>query len=235
MPWGVAMSEAQARLSDEPDMRAALQQRAAQMIDSLSSAHVKGALQDVDAKQESSQAPDLMTLLTEMAGMRQEVRLQRREVVKIRELQVRAAQCREDDAASLQRALHDKLKPFLDVRDALVRAAEQQIKPAASALSVWQRFLATLRAAFRLDAAPVMDASILLRQLDRALAQADIVPIAVVGEEFDPQTMVAVSVVQTDAVAPGAVAQQVVGGFLLESKIWRPAQVVVNQAAPARP
>jgi molecular chaperone GrpE len=72
-------------------------------------------------------------------------------------------------------------------------------------------------------------------QLLSALAKAGLAPVDAAGQEFDPHKHEAISHVVSETVPANHVVVQVRRGYLLGSRLLRPAQVVVSQgpAAPA--
>ncbi len=175
--------------------------------------------------------PDLHSLFSELAALRQELRLQNREQLRAtRELQ----QARESFAGGqLQRggnppsearnssAVLDALLPFLDIRDAISRG----LVHTAGAVSRADRE--------NLEGAELIEAILLgqrlaLERCDRALARVGIVPIQALGQRFDPNFMEAVELRDCEGSSPGAVVEEVRGGFKQGDKIIRPARVIVS-------
>lgn len=234
-----ALAEAEVELADWQRLRHSLLQRAQKsvaLLDDLSEAEAIDALPSDSAL---SDGPCLSTLLTETAAVRQEMRLQRRELSKLREqttqlsgaqteaLSLAKATLRNNDAAK-QRQTQDVVKPFLDVRDALVRSLKQPA-PALPPPSFWQRLLQRLSLFRQLPEPKFTQAEMLIQQMDRALAQSGVEALNVVGCQFDPEQMLAVAAVEATGTKAGVVVEQVVGGFLFESRLWKLAHVVVSK------
>ena len=181
------------------------------------------------------EAPDLFSMLAELAALRQEVRLQSR-------TQERAARAMEQAHVSMQataaaqaasqaageRAAKEadawrsraQLAPFLDLRDMLERAIAHAASPPPPR-PWWQAWRAPEgdRGISSLEALRVA--------LDRTLAQVGVVPFAAVGDAFDPQTMVAVGRSQDPHADAGRITQVARGGFTCGGQLIRSAEVVV--------
>lgn len=71
-------------------------------------------------------------------------------------------------------------------------------------------------------------------QLLTALAKAGLTPVDAAAQEFDPHRHEAISQVASETVPANHVVAQVRRGYLLGSKLLRPAQVVVSQGPAAR-
>jgi molecular chaperone GrpE len=72
-----------------------------------------------------------------------------------------------------------------------------------------------------------------LRRLDQMLLDRRVVPIDVLGKPFDHREARVVGVSENGAAAPGAVIEEVRGGFTWDSQILRVADVVVSKRAPS--
>jgi molecular chaperone GrpE len=66
-----------------------------------------------------------------------------------------------------------------------------------------------------------------LRRIDKLLADRRIVATETVGRPFDPRLAAAVATIEDPAVADGIVVEEVRPGFLWQSELLRPAEVIV--------
>ncbi len=194
---------------------------------------VRPPVNDPKATDGENRLPDLHSLFSELAALRQELRLQNREQLRAtRELQ----QARESFAgAQLQRdgsppseagnslTVLDALLPFLDIRDAISRGL------ANTAAAVSRADRENLQGAELLEAI-LLGQRLALERCDRALARAGIVPIQALGQRFDPNFMEAVEMRDCEGASPGTVIEEVRGGFKQGDKIIRPARVIVSVA-----
>lgn len=113
---------------------------------------------------------------------------------------------------------------FLGIRDALVRTLE----------------LAAGREAGAAAQAPDLDGiasslGLILRKYDAVLERQGITAIETIGAEFDPKTMNAIGTCDDPGFPDGVIARQVRGGFLVEGRVLRGADVVVNVRQKAGP
>jgi len=70
-----------------------------------------------------------------------------------------------------------------------------------------------------------------LRRIDKLLADQRIVATETVGRPFDPRLAAAVATIEDPAVADGIVVEEVRPGFLWQSELLRPAEVIVVKRA----
>jgi molecular chaperone GrpE len=70
-----------------------------------------------------------------------------------------------------------------------------------------------------------------LRRIDKLLADRRIVATETVGRPFDPRLAAAVATIEDPAVADGIVVEEVRPGFLWQSELLRPAEVIVAKRA----
>jgi molecular chaperone GrpE len=95
------------------------------------------------------------------------------------------------------------------------------------------------RAAGHAQASPDVKAlaeglNMVIRQFQDTLASLGIERVVSVGKPFDPAEHEAVQHVHSDEVPPGAVVQELQGGYRWQGRLMRPALVVVSKApAPA--
>jgi len=70
-----------------------------------------------------------------------------------------------------------------------------------------------------------------LKQLDSAFEKASITVIDPAGEKFSPELHQAMSMIETDEVAPNHVVSVMQKGYLINERLLRPAMVVVAKSA----
>lgn len=111
------------------------------------------------------------------------------------------------------------VRPFLDVRDALVRG----LKAARDASGHGGFFRATPK-----NIEGVIEGySMAIRRFDRALAAVGIRPVEAVGKPFDPKIMRAVDTRPGPVEKKGTVVEEQLGGFVRGDEVIRTAEVVV--------
>ena len=179
---------------------------------------------------------DLRDLFAEMAALRQETRLQNREQAKVgRELAKAAtlyesvadwAQHREEDLASFEKRVAKEaedrcLRPFLEVRDALVRGQ-------AAAVQLHRR-PRLFRRPSPGTAGVVQGYELALRRVDRMLAQFGVQLLQTVGQPFDTRTMRAVEVRRVAQFGDNVVVEEFLSGFTRNGEVLRLAEVAVNR------
>ena len=179
---------------------------------------------------------DRRTLFAEFASLRQEIRLQNREQVKVvRDLEkvVEVGQASIDWFGRHTEGLADFeerirqaterrcLLPFLEVRDALVRGRDAAAKVAGS------------RSLFRRPPPGIEGVmqgyEMAIERFDRALALAGVRVIETVGRGFDAESMRAVEIRTVAQAADGMILEEFLGGFIRGNEVLRPAEVVVNR------
>ena len=192
---------------------------------------------------QAAPAPDLFTLLAEVAALKNEVKIESRQVKgaldQFREAfdLVRQAQARLEDgqtqrAESERRAHEDKhrdlLLELLELRDRLQAAADQahRYRPG---------WFARRGGAAVFVSAMAAGLGMNLRRLDDTLARRGVQPLRVVGQRFDPQTMHAAEVGHDPSQVTGLVLAEVRRGFIQGERLLRPAEVVVNRLTGDEP
>ncbi|MBK1730327.1 nucleotide exchange factor GrpE [Thiococcus pfennigii] len=185
----------------------------------------------------ASEAPDLFTLLSELAGLKNEVRHESRHLKsaleEFRALFERLSTANDRLAAELERrdqaereiaqqVDRDLLLELLDLRDRLQAGHEQaeRYRPG---------WLARRGGAREFVAALAEGGAMTLRRLDDTLARRGVAPLPVVGRPFDPQTMQVGEIVQDPARDDGEVVAERRRGFLRHDRLLRPAEVIVNR------
>ena len=179
---------------------------------------------------------DLRDLFAEIAALRQETRLQNREQAKAGRELARAgalygtvadwAQHREEDLASFEqrvaRAAEDRcLRPFLEVRDALVRG-----QTAAGELRRPPRLFRRRAPGI---AGVVQGYELALRRFDRMLGDFGVQLLQTAGHPFDARTMRSVETRQIAQFADNVVVEEFLSGFTRDGQVLRLAEVAVNR------
>lgn len=195
-----------------------------------------GAASGQGAEAEAESAPDLFTLLAELAALKNEVKLESRHVkgaldefrglyATLREGNTRLAdeqkRCREQGEALRQQTRKDLLLELLELRDRLQAGHDQ----AARFRPGWL----TGRAAAEFVASMTEGMAMNLRRLDEALVRRDVRPLPALGQAFDPHTMHAVELASDPTRAEGMVVGELRKGFLYQDSLLRSAEVVVNR------
>ncbi len=182
---------------------------------------------------------DLYSMWAAVTGLTQEVKLQGRSFKQLSETLAPLADMA-PQLAEMQRQAHvnarrEMLDVLLDLRDRLGRGLEaaraSQAKMRDAQQSNWQvRLLARhslLRQASEGLAALVEGYRLSLERLDEVLAQSDVRRIDCQGQPFDPGTMYAVDVEETDHAAEGTVVEVYRAGYEWKGEVHRAAQVKV--------
>lgn len=215
---------------------------------SLGEAWKRAVLQDFTcwleyAPEESSCAdnavtgkPDLRAVYSELAALRQELRLQSREQARASRNLENAAESfqttadlfrgRSEDLATLEsrvRAAGERacLLPLLDVRDALVRGRNASRKVAGKR-TLWRRRPRGIEGI-------VEGYEMALERFDRALSQLSVSVIETLGQSFDPRRMTAVESRCLEGIEEGVVVEEFASGFVRGEEVLRPARVAVNR------
>jgi molecular chaperone GrpE len=182
---------------------------------------------------------DLYSLWAAVTALTQEIRLQGRSFKQLNEalapLADLAPQLPAMQREAQERARREMLDVLLDLRDRLGRGLEaarvSQAKMRESLESGWSaRVLArhkALRQAFEAVAALQQGCALSLDRLNEVLAQFDVREIVCQGQPFDPNSMHAVDVVETERAAEGTVVEVYRAGYEWKGEVYRPAQVKV--------
>ena len=193
-----------------------------------------------DAGPDDDTPPDLFSLLAELAALGTEVKLESRQVKSalddfrslfdvLRDTGTRLEAERERRAElerqANQAAQRDLLLELLELRDRLQAGHDQarRFRPG------WLTGRAT---DFIIAMARGMDMN--LKRLDETLARRGVRPLPALGQAFDPQTMHAVEQAHDPARRDGVVVGELRKGFLLDERLLRAAEVVVNRRHPPR-
>ncbi|NEV63959.1 nucleotide exchange factor GrpE [Thiorhodococcus minor] len=184
--------------------------------------------------------PDLFTLLAEVSALKNEVKLESRQVKtaldefrglfellrdKQAQLDEEQAQRRSAERTREQQAQKDLLLELLEVRDRLEAGQLQarRFKPGLLGRRKAKPFVASMAEGMVMN----------LRRLDESLTRRGVSHLPVVGRPFDPHTMHATGVVADPEIPVGQVVEELRKGFLHGDTLLRPAEVVVNRA-PAK-
>lgn len=207
-------------------------------------ARVPDHLVDLDEAQagheETSGGVDQHAFYSELAALRQEIRLQNREQARrSRELQKAGEACnasiellksRSEELAAFEERIRWKaelrcLLPFLEIRDALERG--RNAAAAVARADGWWR-----RPGVGIEGI-VQGYELALERFDRALNLLGVQRIPTVGHRFDPHTMTAVEARCLPEAEAGAVIEEFLSGFVREGEVIRAAEVVVNRSPAA--
>ena len=238
---------AQTERGDGDWKRQALEQFT-QWLEELNAAPEAAAEQEADP----GTPCDLHTLLSELAALRQEVRLQNREQSRAgRELASAAARYEAIDRVLERRdgelaAFEDRvartaenrcLVPVLDLRDALVRGRHAAVRLRNAGTKGRKRRRKGVRKLLRRMepgiAGVVEGYELAIRRCDRMLAQFDVHGVRTVGARFDAGTMHAVETRRVKQQEEGVVVEEYVSGFVRDGAVLRLAEVAVNRLQDA--
>lgn len=190
---------------------------------------------------------DLYSMWAAVTALTQEVRLQGRSFKQLSEclapIGILAPQLPEMRREAQERARREVLDVFLDLRDRLARGLDRvrasQKKMDDSLRSSWTvRVLARhpiFCQAFEGVTALEEGYQMSMERLQDALAQFDVREIACEGQPFDPKSMHAVDVEETDQEAEGTVLEVYRAGYEWKGEVHRPAQVKVARRPTAIP
>lgn len=185
---------------------------------------------------------DLLTLLAEMAALKNEVRLQARQFKSaLEQMQALSDVLREQNETLMRElersrslAADTKLQAerglllgLLELRDRLQAGLDAQAtwrpSPLLRVLGGVQPYLRSLREG----------SAMTLQRLDELLASHRVRPIAALGRALDPQNMQAVATESKPETADGVVLRELRRGFQQGTELLRAAEVIVNKKGPA--
>jgi molecular chaperone GrpE len=181
-------------------------------------------------------APDLFTLLAEVAALKNEVKLESRQVKSaldqfreafdlVRQAQTRLVEAEsqrvEAERRARQGAERDLLLELLDLRDRLQAGYDQ-------ARRYHPGWLHRRARADAFISGMAQGLGMNLKRLDDTLARRGVRPLPVLGLRFDPRTMLAAEAGQDPTLAEGLVLAELRRGFVQGERLLRPAEVVVN-------
>jgi molecular chaperone GrpE len=210
-----------------------LRQRFAAYLDGLDEQELEAVAGTAKAPNEAS---DLASVFVELAALRTEVRTQSRLLKEALDqfrsvfdtLQISHAAMDQElkrARAETQEKQRELLKPMLldiiDIRDRLHTA----VKPSGARPRWYERLhpkvLQDARASERAGI------GMIVRRLDRMLAERRVVPTEAVGRPFNPRIAAAVATVVRPGIADGQVVEELRAGFLWDDDLLRPAEVIV--------
>lgn len=183
------------------------------------------------------ETPDLFTLLAELSALKNEVKIESRQVKgaldefrglfdTLRQANERLdrelGNQRERENSSQLNAERDLLLELLDLHDRL-RAGRDQL------LGYRPGWLARRGGAGAYVHSIAEGQAMLLRRLDEILARRGVQPIEALDRPFEPQTMHAAEAVQDPERGDGQVVAELRTGFLQHGRLLRPAEVIVNK------
>lgn len=204
-------------------------------------AYLDAAAEDeLSADVTGDSAPDLFTLLAELAALKNEVKLESRHVKtaldefrglfdNLREANTKLADERERRFEQMRVAdragWRDMLLELLDLRDRLEAGKDQaeRFRP---------DWFARNRRATRLISSMAEGMGMNLRRFDEVLARRGVRRLPTIGQPFDPHSMHAAELAQNPQWANGAVIDERRSGWLLHEELLRAAEVVVNRIDP---
>jgi molecular chaperone GrpE len=182
-------------------------------------------------------APDLFTFFSELAALKNEVKLESRQVRtaleefrglfdNLRESQTRLAdeqerRCEQTRAAD-RAGWRDMLLELLELRDRLQAGQEQ-------AARFQPHWYGRNRREVRLIGSLAEGMAMNLRRLEESLTRRGVRPIATVGRMFDPHRMRATELTREPEYRNGEVMAELRPGWLLHDDLLRLAEVVVNR------
>ncbi len=187
--------------------------------------------------QQNAGTPDLFSLLAELAAIKNEVKIESRQVKTALDefrgvfdvlqqsntrLDGELARQREQEAQVRQDSERDLLMELLDLRDRIEagRISMRRYRPG---------WLARRGGVTEFLDSICEGQAMSLRRLDEILARRDARPIETVGQRFNPHTMRAVETVRQPEHEDGWVVGETMTGFLLREQLLRPAEVTVNK------
>lgn len=190
-------------------------------------------IQDTD----EPDAPDLFTLLAELAALKNEVKLESRQVKtaleQFRDLFDSLRQANEHLSAELSRRQQDARDVALNAeRDILLELIELRDRlrdGRGQAASYRPNWLAHASGAAEFIAGMTQGLSMNLRRLDETLDRREVRPIQVVGQPFDPRIMRALEVGRDPALPLGTVLAELRTGYRRGESLLRLADVIVNK------
>ena len=187
--------------------------------------------------QQKTGTPDLFSLLAELAALKNEVKIESRQIKAVLDefravfdtlqqsnarLDGELARQRDQEAQVRQGSEQDMLMELLDLRDRIEagRVSMRRYQPG------WL--------ARRGGVAEFLDSigegqAMNLRRLDEMLARRGVRPIETVDRQFDPHTMHAAETARQPEHEDGWVVGEIRRGFLQHERLLRPAEVIVNK------
>jgi len=192
---------------------------------------------DAPSADAPAEAPDLFTLLAEVAALKSEVKLESRQVKAALEqfrelfdslrqansrLEEELSQRREHDQASRHLEERSLLLELLDLRDRLQAGRDQARRYSPG-------WLARKGGATGFVGGMADGLEMNLNRLDGILARRGVRRLETLNKAFDPQTMHAAEIAQQGDRPTGTVLGEIRRGFLHHGRLLRPAEVIVNK------
>lgn len=189
-----------------------------------------------DAENSDKPQVDLFSLLSEMAALKNEVRLESRQFKatldelrrfgdQLREgnerLERDLTRTREQSTAAPLQAERRLLHNIIDLRDRMQAGIDAAGKPPAS---FWTRLVP---GPTRFAASVAQGQKLTLQRIDDVLDSYRVRPMQVVDQAFDPNLMRVVGIEDSPLAASGMVLREVRRGFLQDGEILRLAEVIV--------
>jgi molecular chaperone GrpE len=217
-----------------------MDEAAKEMLVARFRAYLDSAGAELDHGDEAANAsvPDLFTLLAEVSTLKNEVKLESRQVKSaleefralfnaLREAHARLVdeqeRRRQQDQVARQQTQKDLLLALVDLRDRLQAGHEQAVR--------FRPGWLTGRSATGFVASMAEGLAMNLRRLDEILARRGVRPLPVLGQTFDPHTMHAAELAHDPESPEGLVVRELRKGFLYGDRLLRVAEVAVNRAA----
>lgn len=193
---------------------------------------------ELSGQEDAGREVDLYSLLTEMATLKNEVRLEARQFKSAleelrrfgdelsehgRKQEAELARCREESTAARRRLERSFLFELVDLRDRLRHGVEAGGKWPSSWLDRFhpaaQRFAIGIREGQLLT----------LQRLDDLLSGHGVHAIPALGQRFHPERMHAVAVEACDGENDGRVVREIRSGYLHQGEVLRVAEVIVSK------
>jgi molecular chaperone GrpE len=196
-----------------------------------------GAMASADQADQADQGTDLFSLFTELVAVKNEVRIQSRQMKGALDdfrgvfstlegshatLAKEIERLREENRTLRRETLRPVLLDLLDLYDRMAAGLAANT-PSPPARSFWGRFC---RQDETISHAMREGQGMNLRRLLQLLAAQEVRPLETLGERFDPHRMRALAVVEGGG-ADGVVAAELRTGFLWGDELIRPAEVRV--------
>ncbi len=194
----------------------------------------------VDIADSSDQGVDLMSLFRELSGLKNEVRLESRQLKGAlddfrraftaldsgqQKLVARLQKNDEQPAKPIPSANTPQVEGLIDLYDR-IQAGLQQAPPEsgwfARALGIGRRYRQWANGHHR-------GQDMLLKRIEQLLKQENVIPMDVLHHPFDPHRMKAVGVLCEHAQDEGVVLEEQRTGFLVGDNVLRAAEVIVNK------
>ncbi len=216
----------------EESVKAELLTRFGEYLDGLDEA-------EADTVEARDEAPDLHTLFTELAGLRNEIRLESRQVKQALEHSRELIDALQEQNARTNRELgdlrraEDSLRADAE-RELLLEVLELRDRLAASLTSVDGFVPGGLLERPRGRTRKLLESmgqglEISLRRIDGLLGRYRVRPLQAVGQRLDPKRMQAAAVEEDPSLDEGVVLHEIRKGYVRGENLLRLAEVVVNK------